>query len=262
MLNKLMRTKSVATNKLLDEEVANVKSKKIPAHVAIIMDGNGRWARKRNLPRVAGHHEGMKTVRKIARTANALGIKALTLYAFSTENWKRPKLEVDFLMRLPGEFLSTYLKELIEENVKVEMIGDLSLLPSHTRKAIQKAIEATKENNGMVLNFAMNYGSRSEIVRCTQELVKKASKGEISWEEINEETINTHLMTSHLPEPDLLIRTSGEVRLSNFMLWQLAYAEFSFTEVLWPDFDEHCLLKEIKEFQSRSRRFGSVEGEE
>ena len=139
-----------------------------------------------NLPRVAGHHEGMKTVRKIARTANALGIKALTLYAFSTENWKRPKLEVDFLMRLPGEFLSTYLKELIEENVKVEMIGDLSLLPSHTRKAIQKAIEETKENDGMVLNFAMNYGSRSEIVRCTQELVKKASKGEISWEDINE----------------------------------------------------------------------------
>ncbi len=257
-----MRKKNVATNKLLDEEVANVKSKKIPAHVAIIMDGNGRWAKKRNLPRVAGHHEGMKTVREIARIANRLGVKVLTLYAFSTENWKRPKLEVDFLMRLPGEFLSTYLTELIEENVRVEMIGDLSLLPNHTKKAIQKAIEATKENDGMVLNFAMNYGSRSEIVRCTQELVKKAAKGEIHWEDINEEVINTHLMTAHLPEPDLLIRTSGEVRLSNFMLWQLAYAEFSFTDVLWPDFDGHCLVKEIKEFQSRNRRFGSVEGEE
>lgn len=261
MLNKLMRKKSVATNKLLTEEVANVKSKKIPAHVAIIMDGNGRWAKKRNLPRVAGHHEGMKTVRKIALIANDLGIKVLTLYAFSTENWKRPKLEVDFLMRLPGEFLSTYLTELIDENVRVEMIGDLNLLPKHTKQAIQQAIDATKENDGMVLNFAMNYGSRAEIVRSTQELAQKVAKGEMHWEDINEEVIDTHLMTAHLPEPDLLIRTSGEVRLSNFMLWQLAYAEFSFTEVLWPDFDELCLVNEIKEFQSRNRRFGSVEGE-
>lgn len=262
MLNKLMRKKNIDSDELISERIANVKSRQIPAHVAIIMDGNGRWAKKRNLPRVAGHHEGMKTVRKIARTANDIGIKVLTLYAFSTENWKRPKLEVDFLMRLPGEFLSTYLTELIEENVRVEMIGDNSLLPVHTKKAIQKAVKATEDNDGMVLNFAMNYGSRLEIIRCTQELAKKVADGEMNWEDINEDVINMHLMTAHLPEPDLLIRTSGEIRLSNFMLWQLAYAEFSFTDVLWPDFDERCLLEKIEEYQSRSRRFGSVEGEE
>ena len=262
MLDKLMRKKNTVSDDVLAEQIANVKSRQIPAHIAIIMDGNGRWAKKRNLPRVAGHHEGMKTVRKIARVSNEIGVKALTLYAFSTENWKRPKLEVDFLMRLPGEFLNTYLGELIEENVRVEMIGDLSILPTHTKKAIQKAIDKTKDNDGMVLNFAMNYGSRAEIIRCTKELAKMAANGELNWEDIDEEMINAYLMTADLPEPDLLIRTSGEVRLSNFMLWQLAYAEFSFTDVLWPDFNETCFLSEVEEFQSRSRRFGSVEGEE
>ncbi|AOV08241.1 isoprenyl transferase [Sporosarcina ureilytica] len=262
MLNKLMRKKSMESDISLTEKIANVKSRQIPAHVAIIMDGNGRWAKKRNLPRIAGHHEGMKTVRKIARMANDIGIKVLTLYAFSTENWKRPKLEIDFLMKLPGEFLNTYLSELIEENVKVEMIGNPNLLPEHTKKAIQKAIDATKHNDGMILNFAMNYGSRLEIIQCMQELAKKTLNGELNWEDINEDVVNSHLMTAHLPEPDLLIRTSGEVRLSNFMLWQLAYAEFSFTDVLWPDFDEQCLLNSVQEFQSRSRRFGNVEGEE
>lgn len=262
MLNKLIGKKNTVSDQSIAEQIVMVKNKKIPAHVAIIMDGNGRWAKKRNLPRIAGHHEGMKTVRKIAKMANEIGVKVLTLYAFSTENWKRPKLEVDFLMRLPGEFLNTYLGELIEKNVRVEMIGDLSLLPKHTQLAIQKAIDKTKNNDGMVLNFAMNYGSRAEMIRCTQELAKMAANGQLNWEDIDEDMIDTYLMTSHLPEPDLLIRTSGEIRLSNFMLWQLAYAELSFTDVLWPDFDEGCLLSEIEEFQSRSRRFGSVEGEE
>ncbi len=257
-----MRKKNILSEGSIADQIANVKSRQIPAHVAIIMDGNGRWAKKRNLPRVAGHHEGMKTVRKIAKISNEIGVKVLTLYAFSTENWKRPKLEVDFLMRLPGEFLNTYLGELIEENVRVEMIGDLSLLPDHTKKAIEQAIRKTKDNDGMILNFAMNYGSRAEMIRCTQELAKMAASGEIKWEDIDEDMINSYLMTADLPEPDLLIRTSGEIRLSNFMLWQLAYAEFSFTDVLWPDFDEACLLSEVEEFQSRSRRFGSVEGEE
>lgn len=256
-----MRKKPVELDKVLAEEIANVKSRLIPAHVAIIMDGNGRWAKKRNLPRIAGHHEGMKTVRKITRIASDLGIKVLTLYAFSTENWKRPKVEIDFLMKLPGEFLSTYLPELIEQNVKVEMIGNFEVLPLHTRNSIQRAIDATADNDGMTLNFAMNYGSRLELIQCMQEIAQLAAEGKIDPADINESLIESHLMTSHLPEPDLLIRTSGEVRLSNFMLWQLAYAEFSFTDVLWPDFDEQCMLSEIKEFQSRVRRFGSVEGD-
>ena len=255
-----MRRKNSNTDISLSEQIANVKRKEIPKHVAIIMDGNGRWAKKRNLPRVAGHHEGMKTVRKITRIANDIGINVLTLYAFSTENWKRPKLEIDFLMKLPGEFLSTYLPELIEQNVKVEMIGDFDLLPDHTKQAIRQAIEATAKNDGMTLNFAMNYGSRLEMIHCMKEIAELVASGKIEPDDIDEALVESHLMTAHLPEPDLLIRTSGEVRLSNFMLWQLAYAEFSFTDVLWPDFDEQCMLNEVKGFQSRSRRFGNVEG--
>lgn len=261
MLGKLMRKKPADPNALLSDRIAKIKSREIPAHVAIIMDGNGRWAKRRNLPRIAGHHEGMKTVRKITRVANEIGIKVLTLYAFSTENWKRPKIEIDFLMKLPGEFLSTYLPELIEQNVKVEMIGDFAMLPEHTKDAIRTAMEQTANNTGMTLNFAMNYGSRLELVESVKEIAKLAAKGVIEFEEINESLIESHLMTAHLPEPDLLIRTSGEVRLSNFMLWQLAYAEFSFTDVLWPDFDEVCMISAIEEYQSRNRRFGSVEGE-
>lgn len=257
-----MRKKTAESDRSLSEHIAIVKKRKIPAHVAIIMDGNGRWAKKRNLPRIAGHHEGMKTVRKITRVASDLGVNVLTLYAFSTENWKRPKIEIDFLMKLPGEFLSTYLPELIEQNVKVEMIGDFDLLPKHTKKAIKRAIEETVDNTGMTLNFAMNYGSRLEIIECVKKISQLAVENEIELEDIDEALIDSYLMTSHLPEPDLLIRTSGEVRLSNFMLWQLAYAEFSFTDVLWPDFDELCMINIIKEFQSRNRRFGNVEGEE
>lgn len=262
MLEKLLRKKTVTATKTLVEEIAEMKGRPIPSHVAIIMDGNGRWAKQRNLPRIAGHHEGMKTVRKITRTASDLGIKVLTLYAFSTENWKRPKLEIDFLMKLPGEFLSTYLPELIEQNVKVEMIGDFDMLPEHTKNAIQKAMEQTKSNDGLTLNFAMNYGSRLEISEAMKKIACLIKEEKIKIDDINDELIESQLMTSHLPDPDLLIRTSGEVRLSNFMLWQLAYAEFSFTNVLWPDFDEKCMLSAIQEFQMRNRRFGSVEGEE
>ncbi|WP_342512573.1 isoprenyl transferase [Sporosarcina sp. FSL K6-1522] len=261
MLERLLRKKTVVPDSSLADRITDVKSRNIPAHVAIIMDGNGRWANRRNLPRVAGHHEGMKTVRKITRIANDLGIQVLTLYAFSTENWKRPKLEIDFLMKLPGEFLSTYLPELIEQNVKVEMIGNSDLLPKHTKKAIEKAMKETAHNDGLVLNFAMNYGSRLEIAETVKDIVALVADGAIAVDDIDESLISSNLMTAHLPEPDLLIRTSGEVRLSNFMLWQLAYAEFSFTDVLWPDFDEACMLNAIEEFQMRNRRFGSVEGE-
>ncbi|MHA6258740.1 isoprenyl transferase [Sporosarcina sp. CAU 1771] len=257
----MMRKKPTNQKSILSDQIDKIKSGEIPSHVAIIMDGNGRWAKKRNLPRIAGHHEGMKTVRKITRISNDIGIKVLTVYAFSTENWKRPKIEIDFLMKLPGEFLSTYLPELIEQNVKVEMIGNFEMLPEHTKEAIRTAMEKTENNTGMTLNFAMNYGSRLELVESVKEIANLAAKGLIKIEDINDSLVESHLMTAHLPDPDLLIRTSGEVRLSNFMLWQLAYAEFTFTDVLWPDFDEQCMISAIEDYQSRNRRYGSLEGE-
>ncbi|MBM7647098.1 undecaprenyl diphosphate synthase [Bacillus ectoiniformans] len=241
-----------------ENKMEEVKKEAIPEHIAIIMDGNGRWARKRAMPRIAGHHEGMKTVRKITRLANKLGVKALTLYAFSTENWKRPKLEVDFLMKLPEEFLGTFLPELIEENVRVEMMGDRDQIPAHTLSAVEKAMEATKENDGLVLNFALNYGSRSEILEAIKAIIRDEKDGIIKQDDLNEELLSAYLMTKHLKDPDLLIRTSGEIRLSNFMLWQLAYTEFWFTDVLWPDFDEGHLLEAIDVYQKRSRRFGGL----
>ncbi|WP_101843912.1 isoprenyl transferase [Halobacillus sp. Marseille-P3879] len=230
----------------------------IPKHVAIIMDGNGRWAKNRGMPRIAGHKEGMSVVKKIVRHASDLGVQILTLYAFSTENWKRPKNEVDFLMKLPVDFLGTYLPELIERNVQVQTIGDVSLLPEHTQKAIRDAIEKTSDNDGLILNFALNYGSRYEMVHAVKEIAKNVEKGEISSEEITEEMFTSHLYTSKLFEPDLLIRTSGEQRLSNFLLWQLAYSEFWFTEVFWPDFDESHFEKALYDYQNRKRRYGGI----
>ncbi|MFC0188865.1 isoprenyl transferase [Fictibacillus aquaticus] len=230
----------------------------IPVHLAIIMDGNGRWARKRGLPRIAGHHEGMKTVKKIVKEASRLGIKALTLYAFSTENWKRPREEVDFLMKLPGEFLGSFLPELIEENVKVQIMGKKEYLPVHTIKAVDEAIEKTSVNTGLILNFALNYGSRDEITEAVRQVARQVEQGVLKPSEITDDSIEQHLMTYGLPEPDLLIRTSGEVRLSNFMLWQLAYTEFWFTDILWPDFSEEHLAEAVSSFQGRGRRYGGV----
>lgn len=262
MLDKIIRKKPERFELSMAERLNLVKNEQIPSHIAIIMDGNGRWAKKRALPRIAGHHEGMKNVRKITRFANELGVQVLTLYAFSTENWKRPKLEVEFLMQLPKEFLGIYLPELIEQNVQVKMIGDMNSLPTHTREAITKAIESTKDNTGLILNFAMNYGSRVEIVKAVQKIAKMVAEKKLSEEEINEDLITSQLMTHSLPEPDLLIRTSGEVRLSNFMLWQLAYTEFWFTETLWPDFNDGCLLEAVEDYQKRNRRYGGLKGEE
>jgi undecaprenyl diphosphate synthase len=230
----------------------------IPKHVAIIMDGNGRWAKKRNLPRVAGHHEGMKVVRKIAREANSLGIKVLTLYAFSTENWKRPRTEVEFLMKLPQEFLGTFLPELIEENVQVRLMGNENQLPSYTVEAVKKAVEATKNNTGMILNFALNYGSRDEMIQSIKAIASDVKENKIAIESIDDALFNDYLMTSELGDPDLLIRTSGELRISNFMLWQIAYSELYFTDEFWPDFTEESLKNAILEYQNRSRRFGGV----
>ncbi|MED3552158.1 isoprenyl transferase [Cytobacillus praedii] len=258
MLNKIKRWKNQSSSSELRERILKIQELQIPSHIAIIMDGNGRWAKKRALPRIAGHHEGMKVVRKITRLANQVGVKALTLYAFSTENWKRPKMEVDYLMKLPEEFLGSFLPELVEENVKVIMMGDKEMLPSHTRKAIEKAMEDTKDNTGLILNFALNYGSRSEIIEGIKEVLKDCKNGIIDENGLNEDIFSTYLMTDGLNDPDLLIRTSGEIRLSNFMLWQLAYTEFWFTDVLWPDFAEDHFIEAIEVFQNRQRRFGGV----
>ncbi|RBW69876.1 isoprenyl transferase [Bacillus taeanensis] len=231
---------------------------RIPEHIAIIMDGNGRWAKQRGLPRIAGHREGTKVIKKTVKAANQIGVKVLTLYAFSTENWKRPKDEVDFLMKLPEQFLKTYLPELIEENVQVRIMGDKENLPQRTIQAVDEAINKTKQNTGLILNFAFNYGSRYEITEAIRKIAENVAAGSMNAEEINEEVISSYLYSSELKDPDLLIRTSGEVRLSNFMLWQLAYTEMWFTNIFWPDFTEEHLTQAIEEFQRRGRRFGGV----
>ncbi|WP_221226707.1 isoprenyl transferase [Paenibacillus baekrokdamisoli] len=230
----------------------------IPQHIAIIMDGNGRWAKSRGLPRMAGHHSGMKTVKRITMAADRLGVKFLTLYAFSTENWKRPKAEVEFLMKLPQEFLSIELNELIEKNVQVRMMGYKSDLPDHTLHAIEEAMHKTANNTGLVLNFALNYGSRSEMLEAVRQIGQSVKAGDLQPEDIEETHLADRLLTAGMPDPDLLIRTSGELRLSNFMLWQLAYSEMWFTDVYWPEFTEEHFYDAITEYQRRARRYGGL----
>lgn len=231
---------------------------KLPQHIAIIMDGNGRWAKRKGLPRIAGHREGMKVVTKIVRVASNMGIEVLTLYAFSTENWKRPKKEVDYLLGLPERYLKAELPKLIENNVQVRLIGTTDHLPDHTLRAVEKAVKDTESNTGMILNFALNYGSRYEMLEAVKSIGRLIEEGKLSADSLTEETIHAHLMTSQLNDPDLLIRTSGEIRLSNFMLWQLAYSEFWFTDVLWPDFKEQDFVEAIAVYQKRKRRYGGV----
>lgn len=229
-----------------------------PGHVAIIMDGNGRWAKKRGLPRIAGHKEGMDVVREIVITAAKSEIKILTLYAFSTENWSRPKSEVDFLMKLPKEFLHIYLPEMIENNVRIETIGEFERLPKETKKAIQYAKDKTNNNNGLLLNFALNYGGRFEIMRAIKQMVADAEESKVSIDTLDENTFSKYLYTGGLSDPDLLIRTSGEQRLSNFLLWQLAYSEFWFTNILWPDFNSEIFKEALYDYQQRKRRYGGI----
>ncbi|QYA43433.1 isoprenyl transferase [Macrococcoides bohemicum] len=230
----------------------------VPTHIAIIMDGNGRWAKQRNMPRIKGHYEGMQTVKAITRHASDIGVKYLTLYAFSTENWSRPKDEVNYLMKLPGDFLSTFLPELIEKNVKVETIGFIDQLPEHTRKAVLEAKEKTKNNSGLTLVFALNYGGRKEIVSAVQLIAERYKDNQIDLSEINEETFADYLFTKAIPDPELMIRTSGEERLSNFLIWQASYSEFVFVDTLWPDFDAEEMDRCIEEYHSRHRRFGGL----
>lgn len=258
MFKKMRLWNKSSKAKTIDERVNLLLQQPIPNHVAIIMDGNGRWAKKRALPRVAGHHEGMKTVKKITMLANRLNVKTLTLYAFSTENWKRPKYEVDYLMGLPAEFLDSFLPELIEKNVRVSMIGHKNPLPGNTKKAVDDAISKTTNNTGLNLNFALNYGGRAEIIEAVKRISSDVKKGLITEAEIDQHCISKYLMTNLIPDPDLLIRTSGELRISNFMLWQIAYTELWFSDVLWPDFSETHFLDAIEAYQHRSRRYGGL----
>ena len=210
------------------------------------------------MPRVKGHYEGMQTVKKITKYASKLGIQYLTLYAFSTENWARPKEEVSYLMDLPEKMFTRFMPELMENNVKVEVIGVVEKLPENTRRAVEDAIEQTKNNTGLKLIFALNYGSKDEIVTAVKRIAQGAANNEYKVEEIDEQLISDNLFTKDTPDPDLLIRTSGEQRISNFLLWQIAYSEFIFTKVAWPDFVEEEFYKALLEYQSRDRRFGGL----
>lgn len=223
-------------------------------HLAIIMDGNGRWAKKNMLPRTAGHYKGVEVLRNITIYANKLGIKCLTVYAFSTENWKRSKEEVSYIMSLPKIFFESYIKELMENNVRVMIIGQKDLIPNETMSVIDDAIETTKNNTGLILNFAFNYGGRDEIVNAAKNYALDYANGKAN--ELDEQTFSNYLFTKDLPEVDLIIRTASEQRLSNFLLWQAAYAEFVFVDELWPEFSNEVLDRCIQEYNNRKRNFG------
>ncbi|MDZ7766764.1 MAG: isoprenyl transferase [Melioribacteraceae bacterium] len=230
----------------------------IPQHVAIIMDGNGRWAKKRNLPRVAGHKEGVESVRYIVESCAYLGIKVLTLYTFSTENWNRPKDEVSTLMRLIVKSLQTETDELHKNNVKLTTIGNIQSLPNLVQKELQQACEKTKDNTKLTLNLALSYGGRWELLEAVKTIIREFDEGKVSIDDVTEEMFSQFLTTKDLPDPDLLIRSGGEYRISNFLLWQLAYAEFYVADTLWPDFRTGEFTKAINNFQQRERRFGLV----
>lgn len=230
----------------------------IPQHIAIILDGNGRWAKKRMLPRNMGHAQGAKTVEKIIEDAHDLGVKYLTVYAFSTENWKRPQEEVNALMKLLKDYLKNCIKRANKNNMRVRVIGDKTGLDPEIQEKIKELEEVSAKNTGINFTIAINYGSRDEMVRAMKKMLEDGQKGELLPNEVTEEVFENYLDTKDLPDPDLLIRTSGELRLSNYLLWQLAYTEFYFTDVLWPDFNKKELIKAIEYYNGRDRRFGAV----
>lgn len=234
-----------------------MEERMIPQHIAIIMDGNGRWAKKRGLPRTAGHKVGAENVCTIAKACNKLGVKELTVYAFSTENWKRPEDEVNYLCKLPKLFFSSYIKELKKHRIRVTFLGELSRFPEETQKVIQDAMEETKDFEGLNLCFAINYGGRRELLLAAQQYAQDVKEGKASLD-ITEADFANYLMTKDMQEVDLMIRTSGEERISNFLLWQLAYSEFIFTPVAWPDFDEAELNRCLDVYAQRHRRFGGL----
>ncbi|MCI9177978.1 MAG: isoprenyl transferase [Clostridia bacterium] len=233
-----------------------MEEKLLPKHVAIIMDGNRRWAKEKNIDYKLGHKEGAENLKRIAKYANNIGIKYLTVYAFSTENWKRTKEEVGALMILLQKYVEDFLKDDNLDNIRINVIGDISKLDLGLQKSIQRIVEKSKENTGLTLNIAFNYGGRDEIVKAVQKISNKIKNNEIQIEDINEKLIENSLYTAGQPEPDLLIRTSGEQRISNFLLWQLAYTEFLFVQKYWPDFNENDLNQAVQDFESRNRKFG------
>jgi undecaprenyl diphosphate synthase len=232
---------------------------RLPAHIAVIMDGNGRWAKRRNLPRVAGHKAGVEPVRVTVETCARLGIRALTLYAFSVENWKRPRAEVDTLWRLLRIYLRRELPNLRRNDIRLAAIGRVQALPARAREELEAAVQATSSNRGLQVNLAINYGGRNEVVDAVNAILEEARrKGRLDRLTVDDDAISSHLYTAGLPDPDLLIRTSGEMRISNFLLWQIAYAELYVTETLWPDFTRAELLRAILDYQKRDRRFGGL----
>lgn len=230
----------------------------LPQHVAIIMDGNGRWAQKRHLPRIAGHRAGAHSIRELVRLAGELGIEALTLYAFSTENWKRPRQEVRLLMQLLKQYLRNEVKELLQNNVRLQTIGNRGDLPAEIQQELRKSIHATAHCTGLTLVLALSYSGRADLVQAVKTIAAQVKTGKLNPRSIDEKTITDSLSTAHLPEVDFLIRTSGEFRISNFLLWELAYSEFYVTKTLWPDFKTKDFIAALKDFQSRQRRFGGV----
>lgn len=235
-----------------------LKKGNLPAHIAIIMDGNGRWAKRRGLPRTAGHKAGVKAVKRIVRSAGDLGISVLTLFTFSQENWKRPKSEVSAIMKLLYETTKRELNELDENNVKLITTGRIEELSPRRREILQEAMERTKNNTGLILNLALNYGGRTEILDAVKEIASEVKRGKLSPEQLSEEKFSHYLYTREIPDPDLLIRTSGEMRISNFLLWQTSYTELYVTDVLWPNFSTKDFYEAIWDYQNRERRFGRL----
>ncbi|WP_446899506.1 isoprenyl transferase [Clostridium sp. LBM24168] len=238
--------------------IIHIDKNNIPKHIGIIMDGNGRWAKERNLPRTFGHRAGVENIREIVKECNNIGVKYLTLYAFSTENWSRPKDEISALMRLLVQYLRKEFNELNKNNVLINHIGDISKLPELCQKELERAYENTKNNTGLVLNLALNYGGRAEIVRAFRLMAIDIKNGLLKNENIDEKTVSNYMYTRNMPDPDIIIRPSGEKRLSNFFLWQCAYCEFWYSDIYWPDFRKDDLLKAIYDYQNRDRRFGGI----
>jgi undecaprenyl diphosphate synthase len=230
----------------------------LPKHVAIVMDGNGRWAEKRKKPRLHGHRAGASSVREIVEVAAEIGIEILTLYAFSSENWRRPEQEVKGLMTILKNYLESELTRMLNNNIRLSCIGDLTKIPDGVRETLLKTIEKTQKNDRLILNLALSYGARDEITSAVQKIAQKCLDGKLQYQEIRQHTISEHLYTSDLIDPDLFIRTGGEKRLSNFLLWQASYAEIIFTDTMWPDYRKEAFLASLQEFQQRERRFGKT----
>ncbi len=258
MFKGLFQTRKNASKSEIDLDLTDVDLNNIPKHIAIIMDGNGRWAKAQGKVRTFGHQAGAETLKTIVRAADKLGVKAISAYAFSTENWKRPVTEVNFIMELLSRYLTSESAESNENNVQVRFIGSREGLPEIVKEKMDNAIEQTKNNTGIILNLAINYGGQAEILNAVQEIAAEAAAGKLSVADITNEVFENHLYTKGLPAPDLLIRPGGDLRISNFLLWQIAYAEIWITDVFWPDFTPEHLLQAIRTYQGRERRFGGL----